>query len=198
MTNLHTGKENKHSSRNLNRDAVKKLHGLPKIVLIGTPNVGKSVIFNRMTGTYVSVSNYPGTTVEVVRGRGNFGGQECQVIDTPGMYSFLPITEEEMVTRRLLLDEHPELVLHVIDAKNISRMLPLTLQLIETGLPVILVVNIMDEAHKAGIQINIAKLEQKLGIPVVATTAVCGMGIKKLHETIIQILNKYGLNQKVS
>jgi len=174
------------------------LHGLPKIVLLGTPNVGKSALFNRMTGVYVTVSNYPGTTVEVSRGRGTFGGQECQVIDTPGMYSFLPITEEEMVTRRLLLDEHPELVLHVADAKNIPRMLPLTLQLIEAGLPAILVVNIMDEAERSGIRIDIAKLKQKLGIPVVATAAARGRGIEELNEIITQALHRYGLKQKVS
>lgn len=173
-------------------------HGLPKVVLIGTPNVGKSVIFNRITGAYVTVSNYPGTTVEVSRGKGIFGGKECQVIDTPGMYSFLPITEEEMVTRRLLLDEHPEVVLHVLDAKNISRMLPLTIQLIEADLPVILVINIMDEAERLGIKIDIGKLGEQLGIPVIATAAALGRGMQELNDLVAKSLVEYGLNRKVS
>ncbi|MCX7771454.1 MAG: 50S ribosome-binding GTPase, partial [Proteobacteria bacterium] len=86
-----------------------------------------------MTGAYVTVSNYPGTTVEVSRGWYSIDGMKLEIIDTPGMYSMLPISEEERVTRTLLIEEKPELVLHVVDAKNLGRMLPLTLQLIEAG-----------------------------------------------------------------
>ena len=117
---------------------------LPTIAILGSPNVGKSVLFNALTRTYVTVSNYPGTTVEVYRGKAFIDGREYQVIDTPGMYSLLPITEEERVGRSLLLEEKPDILLHVIDAKNIERMLPLTLQLIEAGLSVILVINMID------------------------------------------------------
>ncbi|SHH77507.1 ferrous iron transport protein B [Caloranaerobacter azorensis DSM 13643] len=158
--------------------------GLEKIALVGSPNVGKSVLFNILTGAYVTVSNYPGTTVEVSRGRGKIGNKEYEIIDTPGMYSLMCITEEEKVTRELLLRESPKAVIHVIDAKNIQRMLPLTIQLIESGLPVILVLNIMDEAERMGLKINVAKLEKDLGIPVIPTIAALNKGIDTLKERI--------------
>ncbi len=156
-----------------------------KIAIVGSPNVGKSVLFHRLTGTYVTVSNYPGTTVEVFRGKGDIGGETFEVIDTPGMYSFLPITEEERVTRSILLQEKPDIILHVIDAKNLERMLPLTLQLQETGLPVILVLNIIDEAERQGIQFDFSSLGKKLGIPVIATTSTTGQGVDALKEAVL-------------
>jgi ferrous iron transport protein B len=154
------------------------------IAIVGSPNVGKSVLFHRLTGTYVTVSNYPGTTVEVFRGKGTIGGETFEVVDTPGMYSFLPITEEERVTRSILLTERPDLILHVVDAKNLERMLPLTLQLLETGLPVILVLNIIDEAERLGIRFDLPYLRKKLAIPVVATASTTGQGIDTLKELI--------------
>lgn len=161
---------------------------LPKILLVGTPNVGKSVIFNRLTGAYVTVSNYPGTTVEVSKGRGRIGDTVYGIIDTPGMYSMMPITEEERVTRDLLLTENPDVVIHVTDAKNLERMLPMTLQLYESGLPVILVLNVMDEAESLGMEIDIQKLERLLGIPVIPTVAASNKGLDILRERIM----KYG------
>ncbi|MDH3998370.1 MAG: 50S ribosome-binding GTPase, partial [Desulfuromonadales bacterium] len=94
-----------------------------KIILVGNPNVGKSVVFNTLTGSYTTVSNYPGTSVEVSRGHCTIGAERFLVLDTPGMYSMLPITEEERVARTILLEESPHVVLHVIDARNIERML---------------------------------------------------------------------------
>lgn len=158
---------------------------LPRIMLIGTPNVGKSVIFNKLTGMYVTVSNYPGTTVEVSRGKGKIGNMTYGIIDTPGMYSMMPITDEERVTRELILEEKPDVVLHVIDAKNLNRMLPMTLQLHEAGLPVILVLNVMDEAKRLGMKIDTDELERMLGIPVVATIAALNKGMDKLKEMIV-------------
>ncbi len=157
-----------------------------KIAIVGSPNVGKSVLFHRLTGTYVTVSNYPGTTVEVFRGKGTIGGEIFEVIDTPGMYSFLPITEEERVTRSILLKERPDMILHMVDAKNLERMLPLTLQLLETGLPVILVLNIIDEAERLGIQFDFSLLRKKLGIPVLSTASTTGQGIDALKEAILK------------
>ena len=151
---------------------------------MGTPNVGKSVLFNSLTGAYVTVSNYPGTTVEVSRGKSKIGDEFFEVVDTPGMYSLLPITEEEAVARRLLLNEQPEAVIHVVDAKNLHRMLPLTLQLIEADLPVILVLNMMDEANRLGIEINSTDLEKSLGIPVITTVLTIGQGIHELKGAI--------------
>lgn len=155
-----------------------------KVALIGNPNVGKSVIFNSLTGAYVTVSNYPGTTVEVSKGWYVSDGIRLEVVDTPGMYSIMPITEEERVTRTLLLEEKPDLILHVLDAKNIGRMLPLTLQLIEAGYPVILVLNIMDEADSLGIKINCSELHDALGIPVVEASAALNKGLSEIKKHI--------------
>ncbi len=149
-----------------------------KIVLVGSPNVGKSALFNRLTGRYVVVSNYPGTTVEVARGR--LRQRDVAVEDTPGMYSLLPITEEERVARDMLLRGDADAVVHVVDAKNLERMLPLTLQLVEAGLPVVLVLNMMDEAERLGVRIDTGRLEQILGVPVVPTAALTGRGVDEL------------------
>jgi len=156
-----------------------------KVALVGNPNVGKSVLFNALTGAYVTVSNYPGTSVEVARGSVVIDGVSCEIIDTPGMYSILPITEEERVAREILLHESPDVVIHVLDARNLERMLAMTLQLIEAGLPVILVVNIMDEAERMGLVIDIPLLAEKLGIPVIAAAAAKKIGLPELREAII-------------
>lgn len=155
-----------------------------KIAIVGSPNVGKSVIFNNLTGSYATVSNYPGTTVEVSRGKCKIGELEFEVIDTPGMYSLLPITEEERVARAILFKECPELVLHIVDAKNLERMLALTLQFIEARLPLILVLNIMDEAEELGVEIDLGRLEQELNIPLVATVSTTGRGMDILKGKI--------------
>jgi len=154
--------------------------GLKKIVLVGSPNVGKSVVFGNLTGKYVTVSNYPGTTVEVTKGKGKIGEREFEITDTPGMYSLLSITEEERVARSMLLEECPEVVIQVADAKNIERMLHLTLQLIEAELPVVLDLNLMDEADRVGMKIDLEELERELGIPVFATVATEGLGMDTL------------------
>jgi len=169
---------------NCNGEVNQDTHGLEKIALVGSPNVGKSVLFNSLTGAYVTVSNYPGTTVEVSRGKGKIGGKEYEVIDTPGMYSLMCITDEEKVTRDLLFNEKPKAVLHIVDAKNIQRMLPLTMQLIEGEIPVILVLNIMDEAERMGLSIDCKQLEKELRIPVISTIAALNKGIDTLRERI--------------
>ncbi len=157
---------------------------MKKIAIVGNPNVGKSVLFNNLTKQYVTVSNYPGTTVEVSRGRMNLDGSEYEVIDTPGMYSLYSITEEENVTRNILIQERPDIVIHVVDAKNLERMLLLTLQLIEAGLNIILVLNIMDEAASEGISIDVNLLEKELGIPVVPAVSTIGKGMNDLKKRI--------------
>lgn len=156
------------------------------LVIVGSPNVGKSVLFNNLTGAYATVSNYPGTTVEVARGRARIGHEEWEVVDTPGMYSLLPNTEEERVARTILFTESPEVVLHVVDAKNLQRMLPLTLQLLEAGLPIVLVLNIMDEAEKRGIEVEVPRLRQELNVPVVPTISTSGWGVEDLKEEVLR------------
>ena len=155
-----------------------------KVALVGNPNVGKSVLFNALTGAYVTVSNYPGTSVEVARGSAVIAGETYEIIDTPGMYAILPITEEERVAREILLGEAPDLVIHVLDARNLERMLTMTLQLIEAGLPVVLVVNIMDEAERMGLVIDIPLLEEKIGIPVIGAATAKKRGLAEIREAI--------------
>jgi len=162
-----------------------------KIAIVGTPNVGKSVMFNRLTGEYATVSNYPGTTVEVYRAKAKIGEEEFEVIDTPGMYSFFCVTEEERVARTILLSENPCLILHVIDAKNLERMLPLTLQLLEAGLPLILVLNIIDEARNLGITIDITGIERELNISVIATVSTTGEGLDILRGKIEEHVKRF-------
>ena len=156
-----------------------------KVALVGNPNVGKSVLFNALTGAYVTVSNYPGTSVEVSRGSAQLGDETFEICDTPGMYSLLPITEEERVAREILLTEAPDLVIHVLDARNLERMLAMTLQLMEADLPVILVVNIMDEAERMGLTIDIPLLRQRLGIPVIAAATARNRGVAEIREAIL-------------
>lgn len=171
--------------------------GLRQIAIVGNPNVGKSLLFQKLTGTYVAVSNYPGTTVEVYRGKGEIAGQPVAFVDTPGMYSLLPITEEERVARSILLQERPAAVLHVVDAKNLKRMLPLTLQLMEAELPVILVINLIDEAEQLGIRINTRALEERLEVPVVATASTTGYGIELLKRRLSEYVNGTGSDDPV-
>ncbi len=161
----------------------KKLQ-MKKVLIVGNPNVGKSVIFNNLTGNYATVSNYPGTTVEISHGKGRIGLTEYDIIDTPGMYSLFPITEEERVSQKIILSEKADILLHVIDAKNLERMLPFTFQLIEAGLPVILVLNIMDEAERMGIGFDIKKLESELNIPVIPTVSVTKRGMNLLKQSM--------------
>ena len=155
-----------------------------RVVLVGNPNVGKSVLFNALTGAYVTVSNYPGTSVEVSRGNAIIEERQWQVIDTPGMYSIHTITEEERVAREILLNERPDVVVHVLDARNLERMLSMTIQLIEAGLPVILVVNIMDEAERIGLKIDLELLKLRLGIPVIGAATVQKRGIDEIRQAI--------------
>ena len=174
-----------HASKpTLPHPAPAKAARLPLLAIVGNPNVGKSVIFNRLTGVYVTVSNYPGTTVEVSRGRVRMDGMEVEVVDTPGMYSLLPISEEEAVARRLLLEESPCVTLHVVDAKNLQRMLPMTLQLLEAGLPVVLALNMLDEADEQGFTFDTEALAAALGIPVHGTAGASRRGVPALQATL--------------
>ncbi len=157
---------------------------LERIILVGNPNVGKSVIFNHFSDSYAVVSNYPGTTVAISKGKTKIGEKEFEIIDTPGMYSLQPITDEERVSQNYLFDNKAYVYLHVIDAKNLQRMLPLTLQLIEAQVPLILVLNMMDEAQHRGVSINASRLEKMLGIPVICTTSINGEGLDKLEDAI--------------
>jgi ferrous iron transport protein B len=164
------------------------------IALVGSPNVGKSLLFNLLTGTYVTVANYPGTTVEIAKGKAIIAGEPVTFLDTPGMYSLMPITEEESVARNLIVNQSVDLLIHVVDAKHLGRMLNLTLQLIETQLPTVLVVNMIDEAQKLGIWVDENQLAYQLGIPVVATEAAQKVGVKKLIATVADYVQSTSLS----
>lgn len=151
-----------------------------KIVLVGNPNVGKSVFFNALTGMYVDVSNFPGTTVDISHGR--FG--KDVVIDTPGVYGISSFNDEEMVARDVILSA--DLILNVVDAVHLERDLFLTLQVIDTGIPVIVAVNMMDDAVKNGIQVDLDLLEHLLGVPVIGSVAVKGTGLEEVKSRLFE------------
>lgn len=150
------------------------------VILAGQPNVGKSVIFKRLTGRYVAVSNYPGTTVEVTQGDAMLGERRVTLIDSPGINSLQPLAEDERVTRSLLLGSKAGAVVQVADAKNLSRALFLSLQFAELELPLVLALNMTDEAERRGVRVDTGKLSEILQVGVVATIATNGQGIEDL------------------
>ena len=155
-----------------------------KVILIGNPNVGKSVIFNYLTGKYVTVSNYPGTTVEVSTGTLSAHGKKFQVLDTPGVNSLIPMSEDEKVTRDILLKEPKSYLVQVIDTKNIRRGLLISLQLLEMGLPFIVLLNMWDEAKSRGIEIKTQTLSEILDAPILKTVATRKKGLEKIKENL--------------
>jgi len=153
------------------------------IALVGNPNVGKSMLFHRLTGKFVIVSNYPGTTVEITRGM--LRGQEgVALVDTPGIVSFPPRSEDEQVTERVVLGDDLDTVLQVGDAKNLRRTLHLTVQLAELGRPLALALNMMDEAQARGLTLEPQVIETALGVPVTATVATRGLGVDNLVNAV--------------
>ena len=155
-----------------------------KVILIGNPNVGKSVIFNYLTGKYVTVSNYPGTTVEVSTGTLSAHGKKLQVLDTPGINSLTPMSEDEKVTRDILLQEPKSYLIQVMDTKNIRRGLLISLQLLEMGLPFLVLLNMWDEAKSRGIEIKTPTLSEILGVPILKTVATRQKGLEKIKENL--------------
>ncbi|MFC1557468.1 FeoB small GTPase domain-containing protein [candidate division KSB1 bacterium] len=155
------------------------------VILVGNPNVGKSVVFGYLTGKYVNVSNYPGTTVEISRGRFASGDSNVTVTDTPGANSFIPQSEDEEVSRNVLLQGSYDSVIQIADSKNLRRSLLITLQLAEMDIPFILVQNMSDEANIRGISININELERILGIPVLSATATQRKGLPQLKKLLL-------------
>ncbi len=153
-----------------------------KILLMGNPNVGKSVIFSRLTGVQVIASNYPGTTVSYTRGFMRLGEEKVEVVDVPGTYTLEPTSEAEEIALQMLCSG--DLVINVVNATNLERNLYLTLQLIEKGIPMIIALNMWDDTKHRGIHIDLDKLGNLLGVPVIPTVALTGEGIKGLVESI--------------
>jgi len=149
-----------------------------KILLMGNPNVGKSVVFNRLTGARVVTANYAGTTVEYTKGTMFYAGNHLEIIDVPGTYSLEPTCKAEEVAVEML--SSGDLIINVADATNLERNLHFTMELMRQGKPMILVLNLWDEARHKGIHIDVAALEKLLQIPVITTVAVTAEGIKEL------------------
>lgn len=169
-----------------------------KIVLAGNPNVGKSIFFNYLTGLYVSVSNYPGTTLDI--SKGNYG--DDVVLDTPGVYGVSSFNDEEIVARDVIMSA--DVIVNVVDAVHLERDLFLTQQIIDMQIPVIVALNMMDEADKNGLNIDVEKLSEELGVPVIPTVAPRGEGLEQLKKEIdkaetgnLSYTNNSDINHKI-
>ncbi|MEM1977104.1 MAG: ferrous iron transport protein B [Nitrososphaerota archaeon] len=158
-----------------------------RVALAGQANVGKSVIFNQLTGLHQHIANWPGTTVDKAEGRLYYKGLLIDVVDLPGIYSLTHLSLEERISRDYIAKEKPDVVINVVDATALERHLIFTLQLLELGRPLVLVLNMMDLAEKYGIEINAEALEEELGVPVIATIATRGKGISRILDAAIEL-----------
>ncbi len=156
-----------------------------RIALAGNPNVGKSTLFNAITGAHQHVGNWPGVTVEKKCGNIRHQGYDLEIVDLPGTYSLTAYSADEVVARDYLIDEKPDVVIHVIDATNLERNLYLTTQLLETGVPVVIALNMSDMSEQRGDQISRLKMEEYLEVPVVRTVGSKGEGIKELLNAAV-------------
>ena len=158
------------------------------IGLAGNPNTGKSTLFNALTGLKQHVGNWPGKTVARAEGGFKFNGKRYKLIDLPGTYSLLALTEEEEIARDFLLFGNPDAVIVVMDATAIERNLNLTLQVLEISDRVVVALNLMDEAKRKGIQVDHRRLSRELGVPVVPTVARTGEGLSYLMQAVSDVV----------
>lgn len=154
------------------------------IALAGNPNTGKSTIFNVLTGSKQHVGNWPGKTVEQKIGYFTVQGKEIELVDLPGTYSLSAFSAEEQITRDYIVKERPAVVINMVDANNLERNLYLTTQILETGVPVIIVLNMLDMARRHGIDIDTDKMSELLGVPVVPMVARQKKGVETLKTLI--------------
>lgn len=167
-----------------------------KFALAGNANVGKSALFNQLTGLHQHIANWPGKTVESAEGLLKYKDCEIEIVDLPGIYSLSTFSSEELVSREFIIKEKPDVVVNVIDSSALERNLFFTLQLIELGAPVVIALNQADVAKQRGLRIDEKKLEKLLGVPVVPTVATKGTGVKGLLERCIEVVNKKPLLKK--
>ena len=165
-----------------------------RIALAGNPNCGKTTLFNDITGSKQHVGNWPGVTVEKKEGRLK-GHKDVAIMDLPGIYSLSPYTLEEVVARNYLINERPDAIINIVDGTNIERNLYLSTQIMELGIPVIMAVNMIDLLAKNGIELNIAKLSEKLGCEVVEISALKGTGIKEAAEKAVKLAESKKVNK---
>ena len=155
------------------------------IAVAGNPNAGKSTLINAIAGSRLHVGNWPGVTVEKKEANFEFEGQSIRLVDLPGCYSLSPYTQEEIISRDYLVTEKPDLIVNVVDATNLERNLYLTIQLLELGIPMIMALNIYDEAEAKGYTINCKQMEETLGIKVIPTSATRKTGLDQLLKTVV-------------
>lgn len=160
---------------------------MKKVLLMGNPNVGKSVFFNRLTGANVIESNYPGTTIDYTKGYMRQSGEDIEIIDVPGTFSLAPKDKAEEVAVKMLRENKEAYVICVIDASKIERGLYLALEICEEGFPMVVALNMWDVAQDKKIQIGLSSLEQILGLPVIPTVAISGEGISKVVSKLRDI-----------
>ena len=157
-----------------------------RIALVGQPNCGKSALFNSVAGYKTIVSNFPGTTVDFVTSQVSLNGDSFTLVDLPGIYSLSTSEKEELLARRYLIDEKPDLVINIMDASVLSRSLELTLELLELKIPLVVCLNMIDEAERKGVEIDVDHLSQDLGVPVIPTIAVRGQGVPELFDAAVK------------
>ena len=158
-----------------------------KILLIGQPNIGKSSLLNALVGSVATVSNYPGTTVEVTKAKKKINSTEIEFLDTPGIYSISDRSEEEKITEKTLFEKEVDGAIVIADATSLERSLYMVLQILEARIPVVLALNFIEDARKKGIKIDGEKLERYFNAPVVFINPLTKMGINKLIDVVLKI-----------
>ena len=162
-----------------------------KIALAGNPNSGKTTLFNALTGSNQYVGNLPGVTIEKKEGKLRSDTyKDITIVDLPGIYSLSPYTLEEVIARDYLITENPDAIINIVDGTNLERNLYLTTQLAELGIPMVVAVNMMDIVEKNGDRINLDKLSEKLGCPVIGISALRKAGITEAAEKAAELANK--------
>jgi small GTP-binding protein len=157
------------------------------IALAGNPNSGKTTVFNNLTGARQHVGNWPGVTVEKKEGTCRYQGYTIKVVDLPGVYSLTAYSLDEVIARNFVVEEKPGVVVDVVDASNLERNLYLAVQLLEMGAPLIIALNMMDQAESRGYQIDVSQLSHLLGVPVVPMEANRSSGIQELLQEIVKM-----------
>lgn len=157
-----------------------------RVALVGNPNVGKSVVFNSLTGSRQHVGNWPGKTVEKKEGKCAHNGVEFEVVDLPGTYSLTARAVDELIARNYIVEEKPDVVVDIVDASNIERNLYLVMLLMELETHLVIALNMMDSAKDKGYQIDVEKLSKLLGVPVIPTVATKAIGLEELKDAILE------------